>query len=361
MKTLSKILDPKCNNFTLLRLLSAIAVVVSHAVFLRTGDKADEIFAGSSLYTLGDHAVNVFFILSGLTVAASLARSDSTLQFLVARALRIFPALLVCTITLVLVGMMLSDRGTARYLFDPAIYKYVAVTASLTTASAELPGVFSANPHPTIVNASLWTLKFEVLCYIGLALLGHVGFLNRQKFSSLLLATWIPVGAFLILQDAKVLNSVEQAGRFLICFSLGVALFVYRDVAPISGWIAASLGALAWIALGTGLERIIAPVAVGYAALWIGNWPLTRLRTITNRMDLSYGTYIFGWPISQTLVHFFPQISPAGIVVSSIFLAGGLAALSWHFVESPALKKRSAIDFWISKVSERARLQRRQA
>lgn len=90
MTPLTKILDPKCNNFTLLRLVAAMAVVVSHAVLLRTGNKADEIFSGTSVYNLGDHAVNVFFVLSGLTVAASLARSNDGFRFLVARALRIF-------------------------------------------------------------------------------------------------------------------------------------------------------------------------------------------------------------------------------------------------------------------------------
>ena len=72
---LKDMLDPKHNNFTLLRVVAALAVVVSHAVFLKTGKKVDEIFAGASVYVLGDHAVNVFFVLSGLTVAASLDRS----------------------------------------------------------------------------------------------------------------------------------------------------------------------------------------------------------------------------------------------------------------------------------------------
>lgn len=86
----AQILDPKQNNFNLLRLLAAAAVVISHAVFLRSGSKADEIFSGINHYDLGAHAVNVFFVLSGLTVAASWARSRSTVEFLVARGLRIF-------------------------------------------------------------------------------------------------------------------------------------------------------------------------------------------------------------------------------------------------------------------------------
>lgn len=46
----AQILDPKQNNFNLLRLLAAAAVVISHAVFLRSGSKADEIFSGINYY-----------------------------------------------------------------------------------------------------------------------------------------------------------------------------------------------------------------------------------------------------------------------------------------------------------------------
>lgn len=62
------------NNFNLLRLVAASAVVVSHAVLLHPRHKNYQILSDVNFYHLGDHAVNVFFVLSGLTVAASLSR-----------------------------------------------------------------------------------------------------------------------------------------------------------------------------------------------------------------------------------------------------------------------------------------------
>src|SRR5690606_23266723 len=53
------------NNFTLLRLALAVAVVVSHSVSVTTGSVFDEPLAASTGFTLGEHAVNGFFAISG--------------------------------------------------------------------------------------------------------------------------------------------------------------------------------------------------------------------------------------------------------------------------------------------------------
>ncbi|MBX9846285.1 MAG: acyltransferase [Xanthobacteraceae bacterium] len=346
-RRIADVLRPDHNNFTFLRLLAALAVVISHAVLFRTGNKADEILSTVSVYNLGDHAVNVFFVLSGLTVAASLARSQDVLEFLVARLLRIFPALIVCTALVVALGAAVSDYKLAEYFSNPRVLSYFLTTSSLSSASVELPGVFLTNPHPSVVNGSLWTLKFELLCYILLALIGRCGLLTKSKFGAVLLTTWLLTGGHLLLHQTGQLNSFEQAERFWLCFSFGVALFVFRDHIKLSGLIAAGLGLLAVLTAKTGWERIIDPIAAGYSAVWIGSLPLGRLRDITNRMDLSYGVYIFGWPISQTLIFAVPEISQFAIVTTSVVLAMALASLSWCFVEKPVLQARASIWRWI--------------
>jgi peptidoglycan/LPS O-acetylase OafA/YrhL len=337
---LKDVLDPKRNNFTLLRLLAALAVVVSHAVFLKSGNKADEIFAGSSVYMLGDHAVNVFFVLSGLTVAASLDRSRDIVGFLVARMLRIFPGLIVCTGLLVVFGIVVSECSVFEYLSDTRVITYALKTMSLSTASAELPGVFAGNPYPSVVNGSLWTLKFEVVCYLLLALLNTVGLLERRRVSLFLPTVGIVASAFLLYKFGGYASSLEQLARFWLCFSFGVGLFVFRDHVRISIFQALLLAALTWMVLGTGIERVISPIATGYVALLLGCMPLGKLRTFTNRNDISYGIYIFGWPTSQSLIHFYPTINAWALVVLTAIVASALAYLSWHWIEMPSLRAR---------------------
>jgi peptidoglycan/LPS O-acetylase OafA/YrhL len=349
---LSDILESKSNNFTLLRLLAALAVVVSHAVFLLSGNKSDETFSGVSVYTLGDHAVNIFFVLSGLTVAASLDRSRNTVNFLIARMLRIFPALIVCTGLLILLGIVIAECGPGHYLSDTRVAKYFLKTVSLISGSAELPGVFTNNPHPLIVNASLWTLKFEVLCYVLLTGLGALGLIKKPTLIWFLPATWLIAGSLLWYRYGGHGDPFEQMARFWLCFSYGVGLFVFHDRIKLSWVIVIALASLHWLVLATAWERIIAPFVIGYAAIWLGSLPITKLREYTNTNDFSYGVYIFGWPISQTLLFATPQIGVLTLIALSIVISLVLAALSWHLVEKPSLRLRGLcstfIDRWIS-------------
>ena len=58
--------------------------------------------------------------------------------------------------------------------------------------------------------------------------------------------------------------------------------------------------------------------------------------------DVSYGMYIYGWPIAQTVVVVLPGISPVPLAVLSLLATYPIAFLSWQFVERPGLANRWA-------------------
>ena len=64
------------NNFGLLRLLLAVAVVFSHGFSVATGRVEDEPLAASTGLTLGSHAVNAFFRTLPLSTPRYWAASD---------------------------------------------------------------------------------------------------------------------------------------------------------------------------------------------------------------------------------------------------------------------------------------------
>jgi peptidoglycan/LPS O-acetylase OafA/YrhL len=99
----------KDNNFNLIRLIAALAVLVTHSFAIATGNPELEPLRGWLGMTIGDFAVDAFFITSGFLVTASLARRQSGLEFVCARVLRIYPALLVMVaLTVFVVGPLLS-------------------------------------------------------------------------------------------------------------------------------------------------------------------------------------------------------------------------------------------------------------
>lgn len=63
------------------------------------------------------------------------------------------------------------------------------------------------------------------------------------------------------------------------------------------------------LATGTPFESPLWLGTVAYGALVVGALPLPALRRLTERSDLSYGLYIYGWPITQALQEALPDIS----------------------------------------------------
>lgn len=176
---LAGVLTPDTNSFGVLRFAMATLVLISHSYLYAAGTAEAEPLQRWLGRSLGECAVQVFFFLSGVMVAQSFDRSRNIVDFSVARVLRIFPALTVCVLaTAFILGPCVANLSPSDYLTSPGLYGYVARTLTLSSGSAPLPGVFETNAYAGYVNSSLWTLKYEVACYFGLALIGMAGLLD---------------------------------------------------------------------------------------------------------------------------------------------------------------------------------------
>lgn len=342
---LGDILAPKRNNFSLIRLLAALSVLISHALLLRSGNTASEYLAGMTFYNLSQHAVNVFFVLSGIMVSASLARSSSLVDFAVARLLRIFPALIACTLVLSLViGPLVTVLPVECYGTSKTFLGFILRTASMSTGAAPLPGVFVNNPHPVVVGAPIWTLKYEIACYVMLAILALVRGLNSTgRFTTFIITSWIASILILVNDFGSAATPIDHLARFWLCFSFGIALYRLRAYVPLSIGVVGAFGIAWWAVHGSAFEPVISLFATGYWAVWFAALPASRIRQFTNDVDLSYGVYIFGWPITQTIVWAAPDIGAGWLQLLAAMITIVVAALSWFAVEKPALASRGVM------------------
>lgn len=339
MQTLADIIEPQSNNFTLIRILAAWSVMWSHAMELQSGSPSGAILAGIMYYNLGDQAVNVFFVLSGIMVSASLERSPSYGRFIIARLIRIFPGLVVCTALLAfVVGPLFSQLPLREYFENQGVMAFVGSSLFTLSGASTLPGVF-VDKHTTAANAPIWTLKYEIACYFVLVGLAAFGIYRRKTALLIVVAvTWFVSAGYLVQLPEGRLPTLGQAARFWICFSTGILAFRFKEWLPISGAVVAVLCVGWWIFWHDPEERIIAPVASGYLALWASRIPIGRLRELSNDYDISYGTYIFGWPITQALLVSCPRMHTAALVVVSFGLTAIVALASWILIERPAVR-----------------------
>lgn len=316
------------NNLNLLRLLAALAVIVSHSFPVTLGFGAIEPLTNILGYSLGGVAVKVFFAISGLLIYRSWEESSSA-QFVLARILRLYPGLIIVSLLLAfVVGPLFT--ADADYFSQPEPWNYVFETLGLPANPALLPGVFTATPYPG-VNGALWTLHYEVACYGGVALAGTLGAFRRFNISLACYAAF-----FVLCEDTNY-------AQYSLPFVFGMAIHHYR--LPLRLPILTVLAGLtiALYALHNPVAQCASTIAISYGALWFGLLKQPYLAAYNRLGDYSYGVYIYGWPVQQIEVTLFPGLSPYALMASAIPVALACGMLSWHFVEGPMLALRKSI------------------
>ncbi|MEO6298172.1 MAG: acyltransferase [Paracoccaceae bacterium] len=328
------------NNFNLIRMLAASAVLVSHTWPMVYGPGTIEPLEMLTGHTLGSFAVYVFFALSGFFISASFARSGSVLAFLAARCLRLFPSLAVSLFIVALIlGPLATSLSTADYLADRETWTFLVRNMTLWHAQYTLPGVFEVNPYPA-VEGSIWTLIQEVMCYGLVFLAGIAGLLWRRQYMTAALfgyaALWLWPVAFSLPLPIKL----TQLHELSLPFVLGMTFWLWRDRIPLSLVGIAGLAVLAFATRETLLALPAMMLFLTYTIFWLGHVPQGWVRRYNKLGDYSYGMYVYAFPLQGAVVWLWGPMLPTNHIVAAFPITLIFAILSWHFVEAPALALR---------------------
>ncbi len=334
IKSLENHFDNKRNNFDFIRFLASILVIFSHSFALSvvSNEPLSEFSAGR--FTFGSIAVAIFFIISGMFICQSFQRSASIYTFTLSRCLRIFPALIPLTIlTTFVLGALVTSEELKSYFSDKTTYSYLQ-NISAIKIQFELPGVFEHNPYVNVVNGSLWSLRYEIICY---CLVVAVGIIYQRKFLIPFLIILVLAGIF---RD-KLLNIT------LIYFFIGSMIYVFRRHIRLSHPLAflSLISLIANIHFNTNLATcfIINAICLGYLIIYLGFSTSKYFHNFTKYGDFSYGIYIYAFPVQQLLYYKIDGLQPISCFIIATLTTIVLAILSWHFVEKKALTLKQKI------------------
>ncbi|NND50521.1 MAG: acyltransferase, partial [Rhizobiales bacterium] len=293
-----------------------------------------------------NHAVHAFFFLSGFLLTMSLVKKPDALQFMIARLLRLTPAIVVSALVLALiVGPLVTGLPLADYFNVSELTSFMVSIVSLWDIQHGLPGVFETNPEPRDLYELLWTLRYEYLFCAGLIVAAWFGALRDRRLAAAGLALFSL--AYVIFYAVPSVNDtlapLHHAMRFTLPFALGTWAYLYRDRLPYSLPLGVALAVIAVASHGTGLAPFFSTVALGYFILLIGCSKSTWLKPTTWLGQFSYGVYIYGFPIQQLLIHLFPDSTPLENGIYTFLIAFPLAIVSWYAIEKPALAWRRPI------------------
>ncbi len=322
------------NNFDFLRLLAAGFVLLSHQ-FPLSGLPEPNV----GVQTLGGIGVLIFFVISGYLVAQSWERDPNVWRFFARRALRIWPGLIVVAMLTVLVlGPLLTTLPATTYFAQFRTWSYFRNLLMLL--QFDLPGVFGSNPHPNGVNGSLWTLPLEVRCYLILAVCGLLGLLRKPGW---LLALSLALAVYVLgLRDPQNHEGQSRLAEFGVFFAYGAFLHFGRCWwAPRTGWILASVALACSVLMVAGKNYVALYLALPLLVVIIGTATTVYIRHAARFGDLSYGIYIYAFPVQQTIIMYGQHnLSFWSMLALSALITLILALLSWHLVEQPALALR---------------------
>jgi len=338
------------NFFTPLRLLFASMVVLGHAfvVALRDINAEPQILYH---YTFSYLAVNLFFIASGFLVTKSMVYRGDTPSFISARALRIMPALAVHVLfVMIVIGPLATKTPLLAFFSNPDWYLQPLKVLTFYETNMEMPGIFETNEEQ-VGSAPLWTLRFEVLAYIGTLSVFSLGML-RKKWMVLLQFILPSIGWIIGTSTgmfAELPGSIENIFRFGIAYGLGATIYAYRDRLRFS-WLAVGVFAAAsYLLRETAVVEVLINVLLAWFIFRVAYMRIPSMKWMQRIPDLSYGIYIYHWCILQLLFYWMPHLNVTELFALTFPPTVGLAALSWYIIEKPALRRKTSFAKWMRK------------
>lgn len=329
------------NNFDFLRLLFALSVLINHFGILTNRPIHWPISSPM--------AVAGFFIISGFLITKSYYRSTSLKKYYIKRIKRIIPAYLIIVITCAVGLSFFSNLPASAYFTSNYFFKYLLANLGfLNFIQPTLPGVFTSNPFP-FVNGSLWTIKIEIALYLSIPVCAI--FIRKIE------AKWVFIFLYLLSfgfsqsmnwfynrtgKEIYMILDRQFVGQFVF-FASGMFLLFYFDsfrkklkfLFPV---------ALIIVILGNFysdifLINLVFPLS--FAMLIIGfAYNFRPLNNIAEYGDISYGIYLFHYPIIQLLISInFLNHYPIETFILCLFLTCLLAFISWHLLEKKLLKR----------------------
>jgi peptidoglycan/LPS O-acetylase OafA/YrhL len=348
-------------SFHTLRHLAALLVIVGHSFELTRratfGVIGDPMGVMLGTETIAGSGVIIFFAISGYFVTQSAMRSKNMFEFLWKRGLRIIPAFWVMiAVVAFVVGPLVTTLSFQEYFSHRELQRFLM--SLFFKLGGILPGVFVENPYSGIVNGSLWSLPLEVKCYLMVAVLSVFGLIWLRKLYVMAAIAMFIVFALLFVRAPFIIpifrvDSITFV-KLVTPFLIGAAVAIWAPTRFASARL--SLAALVCVSV---LSYFIAPLqkwswllfalSLAWCALSAGLTVQRERRTnslLEKPTDISYGMYLWAFPVQQTLIAQITSISFFFLFLGTLAIVLPIAYASWRWVEKPMLAEKQGFADW---------------
>lgn len=338
------------NNFDFLRFYFASVVFLAHFIILTGLPFFQPLLKHLDTYI----SITAFFVISGFLITVSYQKSDSFKKYLIKRANRLLPAYIVLIIIVTIGFSTISNLDTYSYFSNKETIRYFLSNLTFQNyLQPSLPGVFSENVKTNAVNGSLWTLKVEVLFYLLIPLFIRFIHSYRAKNKNIIIPIIIIYISSVIYKyscdyfaeyyKSNILNLLShQLPGFMSYFVCGIGLYFYLDEFKKNKLILFVLAVIVFTMERYLRLEILTPLALSIIIFSIA-FSLKWLNNFAKFGDISYGIYIYHFPIIQLGIYFklYDNSHPIIALGATTLIVVTISFLSWHLIEKKFLRQKT--------------------
>jgi peptidoglycan/LPS O-acetylase OafA/YrhL len=329
------------NNIGFIRLLAASMVIVSHSAEMIDGNRSRELLTRLfGTLSFGGVGVDLFFLISGYLITKSYLSSGNG-YYLIKRVNRIYPGFLVAFIICIFVvaplaGIKLSSVSPADW--GDTLYR------AFRLGAPSLSGAFANQPYH-LLNGSMWTISCEFRCYLFVMLIGVLGIYKRRSLFLALPVVFLCLYDFafddpqlpsgLNLMKQLVVGDLDSFFRFMFVFTCGASFYLFEDKIKYTG--TAALVSTAMLVMCMFNAKLAEPALCTFGAYCLFYLAFkTKHVNINNSYDISYGVYLYAWPIAALTILYYPAITPVYLFCFTLVMSLIAGTISWFAIEKPA-------------------------
>lgn len=324
------------NNFGFLRLLFATLVIVSHSSEILYQNRSRELLTTIfGTISFGELAVDGFFLISGYLILKSYLNSSTIKSYFSKRIIRIYPGFIVASLFCIFVLIPMS--GEIQLIINTSFREWQSTVIRLFIL--ETPQVNNTQ-YPTL-NGSLWTIWVEFICYLCIPLV-YANKFNKQKIYSFLAVMMMIIFLFTQISGKNlwlpyVRLDFHHTSRLMFAFLVGGLFYLLQDKIVWNKYL--TIACTFFLIIGLNLKNYAEIALIVFGGYLLFNFALNFkhnfLNSIGSKVDISYGVYLYAWPVQIYVIKFYPQVNLYFLMLITIVLASSLGYLSWIFVEQP--------------------------
>ena len=337
--------DNHNNNFGFLRLLLATLVIVSHSPEILDQNRSREILTNIfGTISFGELAVDGFFLISGYLILKSYLSSSTVKSYLLKRVLRIYPGFIVASLFCIFV--LLPFSGEAQLILNSSVKDWLKTIIRLLTL--DTPQI-NGTKYSTL-NGAMWSIWLEFVCYLCIPFVYLTTF-NKQKTYLFLAITMLAIFIFTLISGKNMWVSylrldLHHTSRLMFAFLIGGLFHLFKDKIIWNKQLTITSAILLLICLNFKNTAEVGLIMFGGYLLFnfALNYKNKFLSSIGAKVDVSYGVYLYAWPVQILIIKYYPQINLYFLILIVIIIASTLGYLSWRFIEKPFMQFKKKLD-----------------